>query len=140
VRTAAIATAAAAIGLATACGDTQPRNNLPRPAAPVTLTAAVHDDVIQVSPAITGAGPIVLVVSNQTAKPQRVTFESDVLGATAGGNTASTPVIEPQGTGKLSIDARTGRYAVHVQDRTIRAAHVKVGPRRKSSQDQLLLP
>jgi hypothetical protein len=126
--------------LATACGDTEPRRNVNRPPAPVTLTAAVHDDAIQVSPAVTGAGPIVLVVSNQTAKPQRVTFETDELGARTGGNTASTPVIEPQGTGKLSIDARTGRYAVHVQDRTVRAAHVKVGPRRKSSQNQLLLP
>ena len=135
-----VVTAAAAIALATACGDTEPRQNLDRPAAPVTITAAVHDDEIQVSPLVTGAGPIVLVVSNQTAKPQKVTFETDELGGPTGGNTASTPVIEPQGTGKLSIDARTGRYAVHVQDRTVRAAHVKIGPPRKSSQNQLLLP
>jgi hypothetical protein len=126
--------------LATACGDTEPRQNLQRPATPVTLTAAVHDDVIQVSPAVAGAGPIVLVVSNQTAKPQRVTFETDELGGRTGGNTASTPVIAPQATGRLSIDARSGRYAVHARDRTIRAAHVKIGPPRESSQDQLLLP
>ena len=126
--------------LATACGDTEPRSNLDRPAAPVTLTAAVHDDVIQVSPAATGAGPIVLLVSNQTDKPQRITFETDELGGRTGGNTVSTPVIEPQGTGRLSIDARTGRYAVRVQDRTIRGAHVKVGRPRESSQNDLLLP
>ena len=135
----AVVLASAAL-LATACGDTEPRQNLDRPAAPVTITAAVHDDEIQVSPLVTGAGPIVLVVSNQTAKPQKVTFETDELGGRTGGNTASTPLIEPQGTGKLSIDARTGRYAVHVQDRTVRAAHVKIGPPRKSSQNQLLLP
>ena len=139
MRIAAAAATTAAL-LATACGGSEPRQNLDRPAAPITLTAAVHDDVIQVSPAVTGAGPIVLIVSNQTAKPQRVTFETDELGGRTGGNTASTPVIEPQGTGRLSIDARTGRYAVHVQDRTVRAAHVKVGPPRKSSQNQLLLP
>ncbi len=138
MRNAAAAIAAAL--LATACGDTEPRQNLDRPPAPVTLTAAVHDDVIQVSPAVTGAGPIVLVVSNQTKKPQKVTFETDELGGRIGGNTVSTPIIEPQGTGKLSINARSGRYAVHVQDRTVRAAHVKVGPPRKSSQNQLLLP
>jgi hypothetical protein len=136
-----IATAAiAAALLATACGDTEPRQNLDRPPAPVTLTAAVHDDGIQVSPAIAGAGPIVLVVSNQTRKPQKVTFETDELGGRTGGNTASTPVIAPQGTGRLSIDARSGRYAVHVRDRGIRAAHISVGPPRKSSQNQLLLP
>jgi hypothetical protein len=135
----AVVLASAAL-LATACGDTEPRQNRERPAAPVTLTAAVHDDGIQVSPGVTGAGPIVLVVSNQTAKPQKVTFETDELGGRTGGNTASTPLIEPQGTGRLSIDARTGRYAVHVRDRRVRAAHVKIGPPRKSSQDQLLLP
>jgi hypothetical protein len=135
----AVVLASAAL-LATACGDTEPRQNRERPAAPVTLTAAVHDDGIQVSPAVTGAGPIVLVVSNQTAKPQKVTFETDELGGRTGGNTASTPLIEPQGTGRLSIDARTGRYAVHVRDRTVRAAHVKIGPPRQSSQDDLLQP
>jgi hypothetical protein len=131
---------ASTVLLATACGDTEPRTNLPRPPAPVTLTAAVRDDVIQVSPAVTGAGPIVLLVSNQTSKPQKVTFETDELGGKTGGNTASTPVIAPRSTGRLSIDVRSGRYAVHVQDRTIRAARVTVGPPRKSSQNQLLLP
>jgi hypothetical protein len=132
--------AATAALLATACGDTEPRNNVPRPPAPVTLTAAVHEDRIQVSPAITGAGPIVLLVSNQTAKPQRITFETDELGGRTGGNTVSTPVIAAGSTGRLSINARTGTYAVHVRDRTIRAARVKVGPPRKSSQNDLLLP
>jgi hypothetical protein len=135
----AVALASTAL-LATACGDTEPRTNLPRPPAPVTLTAAVHDDRIQVSPAVTGAGPIVLIVSNQTAKPQRVTFETDELGGRMGGNTVSTPVIGPEGTGRLSIDARSGTYSVHTRDRTIRAARVTVGPRRASSQNQLLLP
>jgi hypothetical protein len=69
-----------------------------------------------------------------------VTFETDELGGRTGGNTASTPVIAPRSTGRLSIDVRSGRYAVHVQDRTIRAARVTVGPPRKSSQNQLLLP
>jgi len=126
--------------LATACGDTEPRSNIPRPPAPITVTAAVRDDQILVSPAAIGAGPVVLLVSNQTRRPQKVTFETDELGASSGGNTASTPVIAAGGTGRLSIDARSGRYAVHVRDRTVRAARVTVGPRRQSSQNQLLLP
>ena len=135
-----IATATAAIGLATACGDTEPRTNLPRPPAPVTLTAAVRADKILISPAATGAGPIVLIVSNQTPKPQRITFETDELGGRTGGNTASTPVIAARSTGRLSINARTGTYAVHTRDRTIRAARVKVGPPRTSAQNELLQP
>lgn len=135
----AVALASTAL-LATACGGGEPRKNLPRPPAPVTLTASVRDGQIQVSPAVTGAGPIVLLVSNQTRQPQRITFETDELGGRTGGNTASTPVIQPRGTGRLSINARSGNYAVHTRDRTIRAARVKVGPLRKSSQNQLLLP
>ena len=132
--------AIAGSALAAGCGGGGPRANVPRPPAPVTLTAAIHDDVVQVSPARVGAGPIVLIVSNQTATPQRVTVETDELGGRTGGNTASTPVIPAQGTGRLTIDARSGRYAVHVGGRAIRAAHVRVGARRPSSQNDLLLP
>jgi hypothetical protein len=138
VRSAAVPVAA--VLLAAGCGDTEPRTNVPRPPAPVMLTAAIHDDTVQVSPARVGAGPIVLVVSNQTRRPQRVTFETDELGGDRPGRTASTPSIPAQGTGRLTIDARTGRYAVHVGTRAIRPAHVRVGAPRPSSQDQLLLP
>ncbi|WP_028061349.1 hypothetical protein [Candidatus Solirubrobacter pratensis] len=138
MRIAAVAIAASA--LAAGCGGGGPRANVRRPPAPVTMTAAIHDDVVQVSPARVGAGPIVLVVSNQTAKPQRVTFETDELGGSRAGRIASTPVIPAQGTGRLTIDARSGRYAVHVRSRAIRAAHVRVGAPRKSSQNDLLLP
>jgi hypothetical protein len=134
--TALIATAATA---ATACGGGERRND-DRPPTPITMTAAIHDDFVQVSPTKAGAGPITLVVSNQTAKPQTVTFETDELGATRSGRTASTPVIPPQGTGRLTIDARSGRYAVHVADRAIRAAHIRIGAPRPSGQDRLLLP
>jgi hypothetical protein len=140
VRIAVLAIAASASALAAGCGGGGPRANLPRPPAPVTLTAAIHDDVVQVSPARVGAGPIVLVVSNQTAEPQRVTFETDELGGSRPGRRASTPLIAAQGTGRLTIDARSGRYAVHVASRTIRPAHVRVGARRASSQNDLLLP
>ncbi len=131
---------AAAVLLAAGCGDTEQRANVPRPPSPVMLTAAIHDSRVQVSPAATGAGPIVLVVSNQTTRPQRLTFETDELGGATSGRRASTPLIAPQGTGRLTIDARTGRYAVHVADRAIRAAHVRIGAPRRSSQNDLLLP
>ena len=74
---------------------------------------------------------------------QRVLLRNSVSTLSAiwlSGNTASTPLIAAGSTGRLSIDARSGRYAVHVRDRTVRAARVTVGPRRESSQNQLLLP
>jgi hypothetical protein len=122
------------------CGGGEPRENRLRPAPPATMTAAVHDGVVQVSPASIGAGEIVLVVSNQSGRPQQVTFETDELGGSTGGSRASSPTIAPSGTGRLTIDAREGTYRVHVGDRAIRGTRVTVGPPRKSGQDQLLLP
>jgi hypothetical protein len=128
-----------AAGLA-GCGATAERANIPRPPAPIMMTAAIHAQRVQVSPATAGAGPITLLVSNQTTRPQRVTFETDELGGSRPGRRAQTQVIPPQGTGQLKIDARSGRYAVHTQDRGIRAAHVRIGAKRPSSQNDLLRP
>ncbi len=136
-RTAPLALAVLAVA---GCGGEARRENLPRPAPLVTMTAAIHEDVVRVSPATVGAGPIVLVVSNQSQRPQRVTMETDELAGRSGGNRASSPTIAPHGTGRLTLDVRTGTYQVHVGSRTIRGARVEVGPPRKSGQDRVLLP
>ncbi|RKQ90597.1 hypothetical protein C8N24_0409 [Solirubrobacter pauli] len=131
---------ATATVLIAGCGESDRRTNLPRPAPLVNMTAAVQDGVIRVSPTTVGAGQIVLIVSNQSDRPQRVTFATDELGGTRGGRTASTPVIPAKATGRLTIDAREGRYAVSVRDKAIRQARVFVGPPRESGQNQVLLP
>jgi len=122
------------------CGGGEARENVDRPAPPVTLTAAIHDDLVRVSPSSIGAGTIVLVVSNQSAKAQKVTFETDEVAGRTGGRRASSPTIAPSGTGRLTIDAREGAYEVHVGDRAIRGARVFVGPPRASGQNRVLLP
>jgi hypothetical protein len=122
------------------CGGSQQRDNKLRPPVPVTLTGAIHKDGLQISPASVGAGTIVLIVSNQSGQPQKVTFETDELGGKSGGRQASSPVIAPSTTGRLTIEALEGTYSVHVADDSIRAARVLVGPPRKSAQDDLLLP
>jgi hypothetical protein len=132
---------AGSAGIAACGGSGEPRHNVNRPPAPVTLTAAVHDRFVQVSPAAVGAGPVNLVVSNQSRRPQVVTFETaDAPGNGQVGRRVSTSRIAPRGTGRLSIETRQGDYTVHVGDRTVRVAHVKVGPRRESSQNDLLMP
>ena len=122
------------------CGGAETRKNRLRPPTPVTLTAAIHEDGIEISPARVGAGTVVLVVSNQSRAPQTVTFETNELGGRTGGTTASSPEIAPRSTGRLTIATRQGTYSVHTKDDAIRAATVKVGPPRKSAQDDLLLP
>jgi hypothetical protein len=122
------------------CGGGQQRDNKLRPPVPITLTGAIHKNRVQISPASVGAGTIVLIVSNQSGKPQKVTFETDELGGKTGGRQASSPVIAPSTTGRLTIKALQGTYSVHVTDSSIRAARVFVGPPRASGQDRLLLP
>lgn len=126
--------------VAAGCGGSGERENEDRPPVPVVMTAAVQDDLVRVSPDSTGAGQITLVVSNQTDEPQVVTFETDELGGERGGNRSSSPRIAPKGTGRLTIDAREGTYAVHTADEAIRAARIEVGPPRESGQDRVLLP
>ncbi len=137
-----LAAALALAGMAglQACGDEPPRTNIPRPPSPVTLTAAIHEDVVQVSPSSVGAGQIVLIVNNQSGTTQRAIFETDELGGRRAGVRTSTADIEPGGTGRLTVDARRGTYQVHVRDRTVRAARVVVGPPRESAQNELLRP
>jgi hypothetical protein len=124
-----------------ACGGSEPRKNVNRPPTPVTLTGAIHPRRVQISPARVGAGPVTLIISNQTRRIQTVTMETNnPAGANTIGHTVSTPPIRPQATGRLTINARRGDYMVHVGDRTIAVAHVTVGKRRESSQNDLLLP
>jgi hypothetical protein len=122
------------------CGGSDQRENELRPPVPVVMTAAIQEDVVRVSPGSVGAGPITLVVANQTDAPQTVRFETDELGGERGGNRASSPEIAPRGTGRLTIDAREGTYAVRASGKAIRAARVEVGPERESGQDRVLLP
>ena len=122
------------------CGGEARRENIPRPAPPVNMTAAIHDDVVRISPRAVGAGQIVLIVSNQSQRPQRVTMETDELAGRGPGNRASSPAIAPRGTGRLTINLRRGIYQVRVGDRAIRGARVAVGPPRESGQNRVLLP
>ena len=128
------------VTISAGCGGGEPRANELRPAPLVNLTAAVQDDVVRVSPSSVGAGQLVLIISNQSDRPQRVTFATDELGSSRGGRTATSPLIPAKSTGRLKLDAREGRYSVSVADDAVRAARVFVGPPRKSGQDRVLLP
>jgi hypothetical protein len=126
----------AAIGAA-GCGGIDGYANRPRPPAEIDVTAAIADGAVRVSPRRFGAGPIVLLVSNQTDRAQRLTFETD---DERPGIVRSTAAIPPAGTTTLEVEVRRGRYAVHTADRSVRPAAVRVGTRRPSAQDRLLMP
>jgi hypothetical protein len=127
-------------GLLAGCGDSrEDYANKPRPASPINVTAAISDKKISISPKQFGAGPVVIIVSNQTGDAQTVTLETDELGGSQPGIKTKTDPIAPRGTGTLKVDVREGSYALSTSDGP-KAAAFEVGPERKSAQDQLLQP
>jgi hypothetical protein len=129
-----------AAALVAGCGGGSNYKNNLRPPAPLNITASVSNAGIAVSPVTFGAGPIVVIVTNQTGASQEVTFESDELGATKPGVTQTTEPINPRGTGQLKINVSEGRYRVRAANADISPAQITVGPQRQSAQNQLLQP
>jgi hypothetical protein len=136
------ATTAAIAGLVVAgCGgDDTSYANRPRPPAPINVVASISNEGITVSPKRFGAGPITVLVTNQTGAAQRLTLESvDKIGK-GPGIAQETSQINPRDTARLSADVGPGRYRLHVDTDDIRGARLTVGARRATSQDELLMP
>jgi hypothetical protein len=129
--------AVVAIAGVSACGSDSSYKNLPRPPAPINVTAAITNSQVKVSPQRIGAGPIVLIISNQSSDAQSVTFET---GGRQRGIRQTTSAINPAGTAQLQITVNTGTYEVSVDDHSITPARVRVGKRRASAQNDLLQP
>ena len=125
-----------ALGVA-GCGEQEEHANRDRPAASINVTAAIAGGRIHVSPRRFGAGPIRLIVSNQTASAQALTFET---GGDAAGVTQTTQPIRPSGTATLEVDVPEGDYELSASDGGVTPAAVRVGAPRESAQSQLLLP
>ena len=135
----AAVSAAGVVGALAGCGGEADYANKPRPATPINVTAAISDKKISLSPKEFGAGPVVIIVSNQTGKEKTLTLQTDELGGDKPGIKQSTDPIAPRGTGTLKADVREGSYAISVGG-GLSPASVEVGPARKSAQDELLAP
>jgi hypothetical protein len=132
---------AGAVLLAAGCGDDDPGSTSgERPPVPIIITASISTEHVSVSPRRFGAGPITLIVSNQTGASQRVTLESDDTPGAGPGVRQQTAPINPRDTARLEADVQPGRYRVAVEGGGIDAATVSVGARRESAQNQVLLP
>lgn len=129
-----------ACAFATGCGEDDDYENEPRPPAPIVVSAAITQDGVSVSPRTFGAGPITLIVTNQTESAQEITLETDEIAGGAPGIEQETGPISPGDTASLKADLRQGTYRVGVDGRGISAAALDVGEPRESAQNQLLQP
>ena len=123
-----------------ACGDEDDYANEPRPPSPIVVSAAVTDKAVSVSPREFGAGPVDLVVTNQTERAQEITLETDEIGGSAPGIQQRTGPINPGDTATLKAELAQGTYRVAVDSENIRPAAMEVGDERPSAQNELLQP
>lgn len=139
--TATTALSTAAVLSLAGCAGQARHPNEPRPAAAIVVTASISRDKVSASPRHFGAGPITLIVTNQTDRSQQITLES--TGHTASsrpGVRQQTGPINPRDTASLDADVSEGDYTVHVAGRAIAPASLRVRGRRPSAQNELQLP
>ena len=120
------------------CGEDEDYANQPRPPAPIVIAASISRDSVSVSPKNFGAGPINLIITNQSDDSQQITLESDEVDKP--GLRQETSPISPSDTATLKADIKPGVYRVHVDGDAIRAARITVGRARNSAQNDLLQP
>ena len=90
------------------CGSTAHFAGNARPPTPVDLTVYVNDARISVSPTSIGAGPVMIISTNQATHAVQLTVRP-----TTGGNTlASTAPINPQATSSFSVGFHLGDYTL----------------------------
>jgi hypothetical protein len=120
------------------CGGGGSYANDPRPPAPITVTAAIRPDGVVISPSRIGAGPIVLIATNETNVSQDLTVaqRASATGAAAD----STGPVNPQGVGQLKVDVGQGTYTIKASGASVKPAILVVGRPRPSAQNELLQP
>jgi hypothetical protein len=104
----------------------------------VQLTGVIRDDKVTVSPNRVGAGPIILLISNQTQQAHTITLDGGSVNETVG-------PINPLDTAKVQQTLGRGSYQVKAGSKQavakeISPATLDIGPSRKSSRNELLLP
>ena len=128
--------------IAAGCGDDDFPNN-PRPAVPEELTGVIQQDKVTVSPdgrhreKLQG-GPFLITISNQTDDAHTVILEGDQV-------RVQTQEIQPLDTATIQRTLPAGNYQVRAgsseaQRREIAPAVLVIKGKRKSSNDELLLP
>lgn len=124
------------------CGASDDYANDPRPPRVRSLAVSVTNDRIAISPSRIGAGPAVLIVSNQSDTSRDVTLTPPEGSSSACVDAdASSGPINPMGTARVTVNLVEGDCILSVRDeRTPRPARLTVGRERPSAQAELLLP
>lgn len=128
--------------LVVGCGATDDYANDARPPAPRDVSVSVTNERVSVSPDRIGAGPVVLLVANESDESRdiQLTPPEGSSSACIDADASSGP-INPRGTARVSLDLVEGDCIVGVRGpRGPRPARLTVGRERTSAQADLLSP
>jgi hypothetical protein len=126
----AVGLAAFALG---GCGEEDFTNEPARASAVIQVAARIDAKEVVVSPSRFGAGLVNFTVVNFSDEPATFTL--------SGPKDVATSEIQPGSPGDLKVELPEGSYEASAGDQaTAKPDTVRVGPRRQSSQNELLLP
>ncbi|HKG39074.1 MAG TPA: hypothetical protein VKB25_08820 [Conexibacter sp.] len=116
-------------------------DNASRPPAPISISISISGDRIGVAPARLGAGPVVLLISNQSSRSRDLTLSApDSSNGSCVESDASSGPINPQGAARIQLPLVEGPCEIGVADGTLEPVRLTVGPERESAQQDLLQP
>jgi hypothetical protein len=117
-----------------ACGGGDSNRDKKRPPVPTNISVELGANRVTASPLKFGAGPITLLVSNQSAASQTLTIDGPRVRQSVG-------PINPEDTATLKVTVASGQYTLAADEASgLRPAKLEVGPARPTGQNQLLLP
>lgn|SRR5262245_49513096 len=133
LRAALVLASASLVLAATSCGGSDNRN-ANRPPVPINISVQLGTQKVTASPAKFGAGPITMLVANQSGASQSLTIDGPRLRQSVG-------PINPEDTATLKVDVDPGTYTLAVDPSAgLTPGRLNVGPKRPSGQNTLLLP
>jgi hypothetical protein len=130
-----LAAALAAMVLASAgCGGDDEARSEQRPPVTVNVSVQIGTERVTLSPEEIGAGPVTLLISNQSGAAQTVTVDGPRLRRSAG-------PIPPDDTATVKVSMGSGEFTIAAEESAgLEPATLTVGPPRDSAQNELLLP
>ncbi|HEX8074654.1 MAG TPA: hypothetical protein VF545_06695 [Thermoleophilaceae bacterium] len=122
------------------CGGGEDFKDNPRPPVPIQLTGVIKEKAVSVEPSHLGAGPVVLLIQNQTKQSHTVIVEGGPHN-----RVEQVGPINPLDAGRIQETLEPGDYTIRAGSdraaaRKIEPARLKVGPARDSSSGEVLLP
>jgi hypothetical protein len=122
------------------CGGGSDFKNKPRPPVPVELSGVITESDVSVQPSRLGAGPVTILIVNQSKRSHTVTLEGGPKNTTE-----TVGPINPLDAARIQENLEEGTYTVKAgsekaAEKEIEPATLHIGAKRPSSSDKVLLP